>query len=49
MANDGDTVHPNTQLTHKVRNPRSYNEWMEIWTATVEEETNNITITPSAS
>ena len=37
-----------TQLTHKLRNPKSYNEWMDIWTATVTEETdeNNKPIYP---
>lgn len=24
-----------TTLTHKLRNPKSYNQWMDIWTATV--------------
>jgi len=27
-----------TQLTHKLRNPKSYNEWMDIWTSHVVKE-----------
>lgn len=36
-----------TTLTHKLRNPKSYNDWMDIWTATVQDG-NTYTITPSS-
>lgn len=37
-----------TTLTHKLRNPKDYNSWMDIWTATVSnDDSNNYTITPS--
>lgn len=35
------------QLTHKLRNPKSYNDWMNIWTATVHQNPNEYEITPS--
>lgn len=35
-----------TTLTHKLRNPKSYNNWMDIWTATVQDG-NTYEITPS--
>lgn len=31
-----------TQLTHKLRNPKSYNEWMNIWTSHIDKEDGNI-------
>lgn len=31
-----------TQLTHKLRNPKSYNEWMNIWTSHIDKEDENI-------
>ena len=35
-----------TTLTHKLRNPKDYNSWMDIWVATVNDD-NDYVITPS--
>lgn len=41
-----------TQLTHKLRNPKSYNEWMNIWTSHIQKDNDdNVTyeIYPSSN
>lgn len=35
-----------TTLTHKIRNPKQLQNWLELWTANVDDE-NNYTIIPS--
>ena len=35
-----------TTLTHKIRNPKQLSNWLELWTANIE-DANNYIITPS--